>query len=183
MAFKQVNSLDADVTVSLGKKDKKTGKPFPKTAEGYYLGSREVKTNLGPSTLHFLQTPKGNLGVWGGTDMNKKLGTVAPGTMVRITAAGQRPTPRGAMNVFKVEEDQNNTITVNVSASQPAAESDDAGYGAEDDGGSYGGSDEDDGGGTEDYTAPASQGGGTPALSAAERKAKVDALLNKNNRK
>lgn len=181
MAFKTVSSLDADNTVSLGKRDKKTGKLGPNSAEGYYLGNRVVQTNLGPSTLHFLQTPKGNLGVWGSTDMNRKLGAVDAGTMVRITAAGERPSKKGnPMKVFTVEFDTENTIEVQVSASQPAEDvnNNDTGYGTD---GSGGDGSEDES--TEDYEAPAyNPPPKTQQLSAAERKAKVDALL-KGNRK
>lgn len=164
MAFTQVTSLDADVTISLGKKDKTTGKPYPNQAEGYYLGNRKVNTKLGETTLHFLQTPKGNLGVWGGTDMNKKLAQVQPGTMVRITAAGKRPTPRGDMNVFTVESDTDNTITVNISA---AAAEDYSDTGTNETSGYS--SDE-----TEDENSDVAQ---SQALAAAERKAKLDAIL------
>jgi hypothetical protein len=72
LSFKEVISLDADNVIALGKQNKKTGKPFPKQAKGYYLGSRKVKGKIGESTIHFLQTPKGNLGLWGTTDLNRK---------------------------------------------------------------------------------------------------------------
>ena len=67
MAFKQIQDLDADVTISMGGFNKKTKKKNPTTAEGYYLGSRKVaspKAKSGFASLHFLQTEDGNLGVW-----------------------------------------------------------------------------------------------------------------------
>lgn len=110
MGFKEVASLDADVTISIGKLDRKTGKQGPKSAEGYYLGSRTVQNKRGESKLHFLQTEKGNVGVWGTTDMNRKLSQVVPGTMVRITSNGTKPTPNGDMYMYRVELDETNTI-------------------------------------------------------------------------
>ena len=112
MAFKTLASLDADVSVAIGKTDKKTGKKGPNSAEGYYLGSRKVNTKKGEATLHFLQIPEGNLGVWGTTDMNRKLSMVRPGTMVRITFSGMKETPKGDMFTYKVEVDVDNTIEV-----------------------------------------------------------------------
>ncbi len=112
MAFSEVQGLDADVTVALGKVDKKSGKPYPKQAEGYYLGNRKVENKRGESVLHFLQTSKGNLGVWGTTDLNRKLSQVNSGTMVRITSTGTKPTPNGDMYTYKVESDKTNTIEV-----------------------------------------------------------------------
>lgn len=112
MGFKEVASLDADTTVSLGGFNKKTKKDNPTSAEGYYLGKRTVTTKTGDASLHFLQTPKGNLGVWGKTDMNKKLSQVIPGSMIRITFTKMVPTPRGDMYSYKVEADTHNSIDV-----------------------------------------------------------------------
>lgn len=112
MAFKEVTSLDAEVTVALGKTNKATGKPYPKQAEGYFLGSREVENKRGKSFLHFLQTPKGNLGIWGTTDLNRKLSQAPTGSMVRITSTGTKPTPNGDMYTYKVEIDSDNSIEV-----------------------------------------------------------------------
>jgi hypothetical protein len=112
MGFTEVASLDAEVTVALGKKDKITGKAYPKQAEGYYLGTRTVENKRGESKLHFLQTANGNLGVWGTTDLNRKLAAVPTGTMVRITSTGTKPTPNGDMYMYRVEQDADNTISV-----------------------------------------------------------------------
>lgn len=118
MGFKEVQTLDADVCVALGKRDKKTGKMGPKNAEGYYLGSRSTENKRGESRLHFLQTPKGNLGVWGTTDLNRKLLQVTPGTMVRITSTGTKATPNGDMYTYKVEQDSKNTVEINIESSE-----------------------------------------------------------------
>jgi len=169
MSFKEVASLDADVTVALGKKDKKTGKPYPKQAEGYYLGSRTVNGGRGDSILHFLQTANGNLGVWGTTDLNRKLGQAKLGTMVRITSTGTKATPKGDMYMYKVETDNENTIEVEAAASGPSSSGyveseDDSGYNAD----------------SEEFTGADEDAGQVAALAAAERQARVQALLNKN---
>ena len=168
MSFQEVSSLDADVTVALGKTDKKTGKPYPKQAEGYYLGNRVVKNKRGDSTLHFLQTGKGNLGVWGTTDLDRKLAQVAPGTMVRITSTGTKATPNGDMYTYKVESDKTNTIEVAADESSAPSYSDTS---DEVDSNTYS-HEEDD---AEAYSAPA-------AALTASRKADVEALLKRKSK-
>lgn len=116
MGFKTVQSLDAEVTTALGGKNKQTGKLNPTTVEGYYLGTRQVdskKARSGKADIHILQTDKGNLGVWGKTDLDRKIRSVTPGVMVRITVLPDRqPTPNGDMYKFKVELDEDNKISV-----------------------------------------------------------------------
>ncbi len=123
MAFKKVLSLDAEITVALGGKDKKTGKANPTKVEGYYLGSRQVTGGKkGPSIIHFFQTPKGNIAVWGKTDSNRKLAGVTPGTMTRISFDKMKPTPNGDMYCYNVEVDDENVIDVSeLAPSQEAA--------------------------------------------------------------
>lgn len=167
MGFKEVQSLDADVVIALGKKDK-TGKSFPKQAEGYFLGSRKVQNKRGESNLHFLKTDDGNLGIWGTTDLDRKLGSVPAGTMVRVTYTGKKPTPNGDMYVYKVEVDSTNTIEVDTAALNASAgntEEDEAQEVEEEEAGE---------GYTDEDEADALQ---AAALAAAERKAKVAALL------
>lgn len=169
MGFKEVASLDAEVTIAIGKTDKKTGKSYPNQAEGYYLGKRSVESKRGESTIHFLQTPKGNLGVWGTMDLNRKLAIVPPGTMVRIASTGTRPTPNGDMYTYKVEQDTTNTIEVSIEASAPSYSED-----TEEESVAY----------TTDYGNGADEDAlQSAALAAAERKAKVEALLNKGKSK
>ena len=116
MAFKEVQSLDADNAISLGGYNKKTKKENPTTAQGYYLGTRMVPSKLAPSgeaALHILQTDKGNLGVWGKTDLDRKIKQVTAGAMIRITQTGTRPTNKGNdAYVYKVEIDEGNSIPV-----------------------------------------------------------------------
>lgn len=115
MAFKEVTNLDADTTIALGGRNGKTGKANPTSVEGYYLGSKKVesrKAKTGFAQLHIIQTAKGNVGVWGKTDLDRKLGSVTPGTMIRASHVGMQATPNGEMYKYKVEVDSDNTIEV-----------------------------------------------------------------------
>lgn len=177
MAFKTVTSLDADTTISLGGFNKKTRKDNPNSVEGYYLGSRKVdskKSTNGFAYIHFLQTPTGNLGVWGKTDLDRKLVTVTPGTMIRATHTGMQATPKGEMYKYKVETDDENTIEVNLAEQQ------------QDNSSSKNDSDEDNSaianaGASDEYDDEVDEDAiQQAALIAAEKKAKVQALLSRN---
>jgi hypothetical protein len=178
MAFKQISDLSAELTISLGGTNKKTGKKNPTTVEGYYLGKREVedrKKKSGVSYIYFLQTSKGNLGVWGKTDMDRKLTSVKEGEMIRITHTGMQATANGDMYKYSVEVDSDNTIEV-VGANAASNNTQD-----EDDGPTLDtseGIDEDE----DDNSYEAEERTQQAALSAAERAAKVKALLSKNKR-
>ncbi|CAM6004761.1 unnamed protein product [Sphagnum balticum] len=115
MAFQEINGLDADTTVALGGTNRKTGKKNPEQIEGYYLGRREiadVKRKTGKSYIYIFQTATGNVGVWGKTDIDKKMVAATPGLMTRITFTGMRSTPNGEMYTYRVEADPDNTIEV-----------------------------------------------------------------------
>lgn len=178
MSFKEISTVDAENTTAIGGTNRKTGKKNPTSAEGYFLGSKKVeskKAKSGYAFLHVLQTPKGNLGVWGKTDMDRKLQAVTPGTMIRITHTGMQATPNGEMYKFKVEVDGENTIEVAAPAN--------SNYGSDDEGtestSSYNDNDE------EGPSYEAEEATQTATLSALERKAQVDALLKggRSNRK
>ena len=115
MAFKEVSDLSADTTIALGGFNKKAKKDNPTQVEGYYLGNRSIpdrKKKNGMSYLHFFQTSSGNVGVWGKTDMDRKLLAVTPGTMTRVTFDRMVDTPNGEMYKYKVAVDSDNTIEV-----------------------------------------------------------------------
>jgi hypothetical protein len=115
MGYKDVADLSADVTVALGGTNKKTGKKNPTSIEGYFLGSRQVadrKKKSGFSYIHIFQTEKGNIGVWGKTDLDNKILTITPGTMTLVNFDRMVPTPNGDMYKFKVQFDADNTIEV-----------------------------------------------------------------------
>ncbi len=175
MSFQELASLDADVTVALGKVDKKTGKKYPIKAEGYYLGKRTVEGKKGESNLHFLQTQDGNLGVWGTTDLDRKMGQVKEGVMVRITSTGTKPTKNGDMYTYKVEVDSANTIEVNLSESSPSEDESDDNTDYANGGDSFGDSPESD----EDD----SQNQALLAAERAKQQAKVQEILNRGKSK
>jgi hypothetical protein len=115
MAYKEVSDLSADTTISLGGSNRKTGKANPTSIEGYYLGSRQVedkKKKSGLSYIYIFQTAKGNVGVWGKTDMDRKMQAVTPGHMVKVSFDKMVPTPNGEMYKYKVQFDETNTIEV-----------------------------------------------------------------------
>jgi hypothetical protein len=113
MAFQEAQDLGCETTIRLGGTDKKTGKNNPKTAEGFYVGSRRVTTKFGPSWVHVLQTSKGNVGIWGKTDLDSKLLAITKGTMVRLTYTHSVPSNKGNdLMKYKVEFDKDNTIEV-----------------------------------------------------------------------
>lgn len=117
MAFREISDLSADVVISIGGTNRKTGKKNPTRAEGYYLGLREVadtKKKSGKSYIHYLQTPKGNVGVWGKTDMDRKMGEVPTGSMIFIEFDRMVPTPNGEMYKYKVGVDNDNTIEIDI---------------------------------------------------------------------
>lgn len=132
MAFKEVQDLNCETTIALGGINKQTGKPNATKIEGYYLGKREVadrKKKSGTSYIYAFQTANGNVGVWGKTDLDRKMSSVTLGTMVRVTQNGTRDTPNGPMYVFKIEFDADNTIEVtlpnaNTEADGPSYEAD-----------------------------------------------------------
>jgi len=175
MAFKTITDLSADTTISLGGTNRKTGKKNPTSVEGYYLGSRQVKDKKkkdGLSNIYFFQTSSGNIGVWGKTDLDRKMSSVTTGTMTRASFDKMVPTPNGEMYKFKVEVDDSNTIVVAGSNQSVAVSSssynDDSGPELDED-------DEIDSYENEETTQKA-------ALSVAERKAKVASLLGTKNR-
>lgn len=121
MGFEKVVDLDSDTTISLGGRNKKTGKPNPSRIEGYYIGTKDVPSRLsrdGTAKLHVLQTAKGNVGVWGKTHLNRKMLLVPAGAMIRVTHTGMTPTPTGEMYKYEVEVDKSNTIEVSAPSNE-----------------------------------------------------------------
>lgn len=181
MAFKEVQSLEADVTIALGGRNKKTGKDNPKSVEGYYLGKREVasaKSRNGKASIYYFQTSKGNVGVWGKTDLDRKMGSVTPGNMTRITQSGTRPTPNGDMYTYKVEQDTENSIEVSLleaSVGASAGGSSDDNDEVEGYAGDYNStSDEDE---SEETSYGATGTTGTSGLAASARSTRIQELL------
>lgn len=118
--FKEVQSLETDTTIALGGVNRKTGKKNPTSVEGYYIGSKKVdskKAKFGFAYLHVIQTAKGNIGVWGKTDLDRKILSATVGSMIRATHTGMLATPNGEMYKYKVEIDADNTIEVDLASS------------------------------------------------------------------
>ena len=125
MAFQEVTSLDCNDAIQLGGTNKKTGKPNPTKIEGFYLGSRQVaspKSKTGFSALHVFQTAKGNVGVWGKTDLDSKLSQVTPGQLTQVTFTGMKPTKNNPMYSFKVAVDADQRIDVTTTAPTESTE-------------------------------------------------------------
>ena len=178
MGFQELNGLDADVTISLGGVNRKTGKPNPVKVEGYYLGKKSIPDNKkksGVSYIYFFQTDSGNVGVWGKTDMDKKMSVAQLGTMMRITSTGKRPTPNGDMYTYKVEGDPENTIDVTEQASSEVS------------GGSIGVTgdfnDQDSDAAFEALAPTAEDEQEVIAAATAAKRARTQALLSKNSKK
>lgn len=174
MGFKTVTDLDADTTISLGGFNKKSMKDNPTSIEGYYLGKRKVpnaKSHTGYTYIYYFQTPKGNVAVWGKTDLDKQMGEITLGLMVRASFVKMVPSPKGNMYKFKVEYDPDQTIEV-TTLSSGSTTSDET----TDDTGTDDFSQSDDTEVDEDAAQLA-------ALQAADNRKKVQDLLNKNKNK
>lgn len=179
MAYEEIVALDAETTIALGGFNRKTNKANPTQIEGYYLGKKTVsspKSRDGVANLYILQTSKGNVGVWGKTNLDKKMRDAVPGRMTMLIQAGTQKTQNGEMYLYTVKQDASDTIKVSTpSSSAPTLNTDeeiDGGYSA----GSYG-SDEDESEDVDTYEQEEVRQ--KSALGAAERKAKLDAVLNK----
>lgn len=169
--FKEVQDLSPDVTTAIGGINGKTGKKNPSSLEGYYLGKRVVedsKKRTGKAYIYVFQTDKGSVGVWSKTDLDRKMNAAVVGAMTRITCTGTTPTSKGDMYKYKVELDTDNSIEVTGAETGDQENSFDSEQHSE---GSTFQESEDDSGDTDNA--------GALELAAAERKAKVQALLNK----
>jgi len=128
MGFKEVASLDAENTITLGGRNKKTGKANPTTIEGYFIGTKGGLPNRfnpdKPNQLHHFQTPDGVVAVWGKTNLDQKLRGVMLGTMTKVTFTGTRPSGKGNdMLCYRVEIDSDNTTPVSAYAVNDAVDS------------------------------------------------------------
>lgn len=176
MAYETKASLNADVTVVLGGKDKKTGKTNPTSIEGYFLGNRITPDKgLGEGVLHIFQTENGNVGVWGKTSSKALLTDNHVGQMCLLSFTGMStPKPgRQAAYQYKLQFDKGNTIDtsgLDVNASDES----------EPDFGNVDETDIDDSGNEEVYEAPVQRAAApkSPARpNNAEQRAKINALI------
>lgn len=179
MGFKPILDLDCDTAIALGGFNKKSRSENPTVIEGYFLGSKVVdspKSKDGKAKLHIFQTADGNVGVWGKTDLDRKMLSVSPGSMTRAAFAGMAPSKNGEMYKYRVEQDSENTIDVVTAPKNVPVEALDA----EED--SY---DEDslDEEAAEEIPATRPVAPKVPAKTpSSEQQAKIQALLNKNRK-
>lgn len=126
MAFQPKSTLIADSYTALGGVNKKTGKPNPKAIEGFYLGSKQVDSDLsrtGKAWHHFFKNSSGTVGVYGKTDLDRRLDTKDVGYLLRVTCTGSTPIKgKNDMYTFSVDIDPDQRMD---SASLPSL-SDDA---------------------------------------------------------
>lgn len=193
MALTKVMDLDCDNTIAIGGKDG-DGKSNPTGVKGFYLGYRKVDTDYGEAKLHVFQTKNGNLGVWGKTDLDRKLSAVELGNYTEVTFAGMKAsTKKGRKPSYKydVAQDSDNAIEVSgLIGANAATESDadrseeyaDDDVGAAEDGVAdeeYSEADPEDDTSYQDEAPPAKSSAPKQAAKApdAARRAKVDALL------
>lgn len=171
MAFKKKPSLDVDNVFKLGGVDKK-GKACPKQIEGFYVGSRTVEGDQGTSTIHVFQTSKGKVGIWGSKTLNTTLSAEDAGYMIRVTYLGKKKLTKGRtqhMYDIEIDEDQRSEeAAADTEEGEEGLEASDESEDSEDT------EDEEEAEEDEEPAAPA-----LAASSAAERKAKVQALVNK----
>ena len=114
MGYQKKSDLSTDTTVQLGGTNKKTGKPNPKSIEGYYLGAKTTQSDFGEGKLHIFQTASGNVGVWGKSHSNRLLASEHIGQMVKLsfTGMGKAQKGRAAPYVYELLFDAENTIEV-----------------------------------------------------------------------
>lgn len=169
MAYKKKPSLDVETVLKLGGVDK-NGKAYPKQIEGFYVGARTVENEQGISTIHVFQTAKGNVGIWGSKTLNTTLSGNDVGYMVRVTYLGKKKLTKGRtqhMYDIEIDEDQRSD-EVGIEAAGSEEDTYEASEETEDEAGA-----ETSNSDYEDTSSALS------ASSAAERKAKVQALVNK----
>jgi hypothetical protein len=157
MALVDKQDLSTDSVFGLG-----DGQDKLQSIEGYYLGNREVKTANGDSIIHVFKTPKGNVGIWGTAKLNSNLGTEDLGVFQSITYKGKVRIAGGkTQHTYRFQSDSDDTIEV----AQLSKGSSTANVELVD------GDDGDD----TDFDA-------NEQLVAAQKQAKVQAMLNKNKK-
>ena len=168
MAYETITDLSCDTVVALGGMNQDTRAKNPTSMEGFYLGAKSVTNRDGiVSFIHVFQTPKGNQGIWGKADTNTKLAQVVKGTMTLVTFDRIVKLNGGKKKyVYTVQQDREQSIEVSTSniTDTPSSSDSNDDYASE----------ESDSNDEDDNNEDADQ---DTALAAAERKAKMQALL------
>ncbi len=131
MGFQDIADLDCQVTTAIGGVDKKSNKKNPTSIDGFFIGTRQVpsaKSKTGFASLHVLQTEKGNVGVWGKTNLDQKMTAVKAGQLVRISFTGMVETKNNPMYKYRVQVDPSQTIEVNTGDDGQAVGADEGAY-------------------------------------------------------
>ncbi len=114
MAYETLADFDCAKTVSIGgiREDRKTGKRYknPTSIEGYYVGTKSgIENKLNPEkpmSLHIIKTAEGNTGVWGKTDLDRKMSTAKVGLKTLIQFDKMVPTNKKPMFKYIVKRDK-----------------------------------------------------------------------------
>lgn len=141
MAFQELPDMDCEVSFAIGGFNKKTRKDNPTEATGYFIGSKQVvskKSKTGFAFLHIFQKPGGdNFGVWGKTDLDRKMRVVPLGHLTKISFAGMKETENNPMYKYKVQVDKEDTIEVSTITNEPQQAAQDPTDSHQQDTGSY----------------------------------------------
>lgn len=117
--FKQTDLPSFDLVPDLGSINTSTGEPNPKSVEGYYLGYRAMDSYFGLHKLYILKTPKGDVGIFGKTNLDQKMVFVRRGAMVRISLIGEiYAGNRNYIKEYKVEVDEEDIIKTSTASNK-----------------------------------------------------------------
>ena len=136
MAFREIQSLDAEKAVRLGDSDDAL-----ESIEGYYLGYKEIPNSLNPgkmSRLHIFTVEGKNVGVWGSSIMDRKLASVpAPSNpnnqskvayMTAVAFTGLKPATKKGYRPsknFSVGFDDTNSVAIDTALEAGLSNGDD----------------------------------------------------------
>ena len=200
MAFQDFSNPRPEKWVTLGGRNKETGKLNPTSAKGYYLGSFESQNKFNKDKKNVnlvLMTPQGLLGLTAPSHLVKKMkenetnlakrNVDVRGLMVEISFVGEQDVGKGnPMKLFKVGFDPENRGSAELTLLSEESESNYSDDEPSEDDYEAGGVDfptdaeEESYGAVAEYVAPVIQQ--NVAASAKERAAKVQALLAKNKK-
>jgi hypothetical protein len=183
MAYKKKLDLVTDNAIQLG--GSTAGKLNPTKIEGFYLGFKEVDGEYGLGKLHIFQTLKGNVGVWGKTNLNRILTSHEKGMMCQVTFTGMGTAKKGKKPAYEYQLEYDDSLTIDVSGIDlSASEPESLENSSESDVGSYTApADDDESNESVDesvtYSRPSAPKNPPVGVSSAQQK-RVQDLLNKN---
>lgn len=179
--------LKADFIVKLGRGTGEDGKPLVPSVEGYYLG----KENRGPNKfnpkntdyVYIFQTPKGNAGVYNTKGLDEWMVDAVKGAMIKVEYDKKVTTAKGfKKHTFFVYQDKNNKLDPNDIPTDVQDNNSNSDSSSDVEDNSYSNETVEEEAEEEEQDPPPRVIPGM-AASTAERKAKVEALLNRNKNK